>query len=92
MKIYLSPEAASQLNFLCQYLSKYWSDRVREKFLIKFRKAVDTIRRMPFAFPVSEKLPGIRRCVISPLTKIFYRIKNDEIEIIAIVDARQDFD
>ena len=46
---------------------------------------------MPYAFPESNSVLGLRKCVISRQTIAYYRIDlvRKEIEIIAIIDSRQ---
>lgn len=52
---------------------------------------MDTISKVPYGFPVSQKFPGLHKCVITAQTIAYYRINEDrnEIEIIAVIDSRQ---
>jgi len=54
---------------------------------------MDIIEQMPYGFPASQSFPGLRKCVITSQTTAFYRINEDaqEIEIIAIIDSRENF-
>lgn len=49
------------------------------------------IENEPFAFPASGKFPGLRKCVLTRQTLAFYRIFENEVEIISLVDARQNW-
>ena len=40
------------------------------------------------AFPKSDKFIGLRKCVITPQTVAYYRIKENEIEMITFIDSR----
>ncbi len=91
MKVTLSQEAYEQLHELIDYLEKNWSDRVVDNFLAKLTKSMDTMSIMPFGYPESVSYKGLRRCVVTPQTSIFYRVNNEEIEIMAIIDNRSDF-
>jgi plasmid stabilization system protein ParE len=90
MRISITDEAKEQVANIADYLASEWSPRIRDNFLHKIDKAVFTISQMPFAFPEAENLPDIRRCVIHKYTSIYYRVKPDEIEILAVWDNRQD--
>ena len=92
MKLYLSDQAAEQLDGLLAYLELEWSVRVRDNFLQKFDRSFQAIRRLPFGFPASEKFIGLRKCVITPQTSAFYRVGNEEIEVIAIFDNRMELE
>ena len=90
MKIVLSDPAAEQLQALLDYLEFDWSPRIRDNFLVKLERSFIALRQFPAGFPVSEKFPGLRKCVITPQCSAYYQIHADEIEIIAIFDNRMD--
>lgn len=60
MKLYLSPQAADQLDALLFYLELAWSARVRDNFLMKLDRSFRAIQRLPHGFPASEKFAGLR--------------------------------
>ena len=88
--IYLSPEAESQLKDLLFYLETEWGLGVRDNFLEKLDRALHTIQIFPTGYPESEKFFGLYKCVVTSQTSIFYRIKGDEIEIVALFDNRRE--
>jgi plasmid stabilization system protein ParE len=88
MKVFLSNEAAAQLSELLLYLEGRWSIRVRNNFLNKLTKNLTTIENMPYAYPESKKMPGIRKCVISPQTSLYYHVRQERIEVLSIHDNR----
>lgn len=90
MRIYLSLEAQEQLTILLDYLEINWSIKVRDNFLKKLTHSLQVISSMPEAFPASEKMPNLRRCVITPQTILYYQVQVDAIEVVAIIDARRD--
>jgi plasmid stabilization system protein ParE len=90
MTIYLSLEAQKQLANLLDYLEFNWSIKVRDNFLEKLTRSLQVIESMPEAFPASEKMPSLRRCVVTPQTILYYQIQTEVIEVISIIDARQD--
>ena len=93
MNVVLSPTAGEQLHQIINYLEQRWSTKVRDNFIHKLERTMDAIALMPYAYPVSKKLPGIHKAVITPQTIAYYRIDKtrNEVEIIAVVDARQQF-
>ena len=90
MKVTITDQAAKQLAELADYLELEWSPNVRDNFLLKVESAVEVIAAFPSAFPASESFPEFRRCVITPQTSLFYQIRLDEIEVVAVLDNRQD--
>lgn len=89
MKVFLSLEAAEQLTQLLGYLESRWSEKVHNNFLDKLDRAVSTISKMPFAFPESVKYPGIRKCVVTSHTSLYYCMHGDAVEILSVIDNRQ---
>jgi len=91
MKVFLSRTAGEQLHQIIDYLELRWSTKVRDNFIDKLQRSMDTIALIPYGFPDSKTMSGLRKCVISPQTIAYYRINqtDNEIEIIAIIDARQ---
>ncbi len=89
MKIKYSPKSVGQLQALCDYLELEWSPRTRDRFLEKFEEAVFSILQMPAAYPESEKKRGLRKCVVTPQTIIFYRVLPGWIQIVSVKDSRQ---
>lgn len=91
MNVNLSQEAYEQLHELIDYLEKNWSDKVVDNFLMKLEKSMDTMSVAPFSYPSSQQFKGLRKCVITPQTSVFYRVNEEEIEIIAVIDNRSNF-
>lgn len=90
MKIFLSPEAEAQLDNLLFYLENVWGERVMFNFIDKFEQALMLIQKMPLAYPVSDKMPGLHRCVITRQTSLYYQVGIDNIEVVAVLDNRQE--
>lgn len=90
MKIFLSPEAEEQLDNLLFYLENVWGERVMFNFIDKFEQALALIQKMPQAYPISEKMPGLHRCVVTRQTSLYYQIEADVVEIVAVLDNRQE--
>lgn len=88
-RVYLSPIAEKKLTILLEYLDTEWSREVRDNFLEVLKESFNKVSRFPNSCPVSELFPGLHKCVLTDQTSYFYRIKNDDIEIITITDNRQ---
>jgi len=93
MIVFLSQTAGEKAEQIIEYLENRWSDKVRDNFLNKLERSMDIIQQMPYSFPASQSFPGLRKCVITSQTTAFYRIDEDaqEIEIVAIIDSRENF-
>lgn len=90
MKVILSPLAKLKLNLLLQYLEEEWDVQSRKKFLSKLKSSVNSISLFPESNPKSEKYNGLYKKVVTNQTSLYYRILDDEIQIITVIDNRQD--
>ena len=93
MIVCISQTAQEQIDRICEYLEKTWSLGVRDNFIQKLVKNRQLMAQRPLSFPESKNLPGLRKCVITPRSIAYYRIDEAKkiIEIIAVIDSRQDF-
>jgi plasmid stabilization system protein ParE len=89
-QVFLSPLAERKLLILLDYISEEWGNIAREKFLSKFKLSIKQVSIHPLSCPESHEMNGVFKCVVTPQTSFYYRIKNDEIEIITLFDNRQD--
>ncbi|MEQ8559941.1 MAG: type II toxin-antitoxin system RelE/ParE family toxin [Cytophagales bacterium] len=90
MKLFLSPLAVETLEAILDFIEENWSRKSREKALEKVLSKFDQIKLQPKSCPESAIRPKLFRCVVSKQTSFFYRILNDEIEVIIFIDNRQD--
>jgi plasmid stabilization system protein ParE len=89
-KITISKRAKLNLESIIDYLKANWSEKVLSDFLEKLQKKTDLIKQNPLIFANSEIKNEVRKCLITKHNAMYYRVKNDEIEIITIHDTRKD--
>ena len=90
MKVFLSPIAERKIQLLIDYLEQEWSRRSREDFLSILQKRLKQISKQPQSCIKSDQFPNLCKCVVTHQTTLFYRIKSNEIEIVTVIDNRQD--
>lgn len=78
-----------KLDSLLVYLENEWSTKVKHNFILKFDKSLKQIQKLPDSFPESEKIRGLRKCVVTKQTTVFYRYSDTSIDVITIFDNRQ---
>ena len=89
-RVYLSPLASFKLDRLLEYLQTEWGNDTKNAFLEKLKFKVEIIAEYPHSFQESDVMKGLFRCVITPQTSIYYRIVKESVEIITVIDNRQD--
>jgi plasmid stabilization system protein ParE len=88
-EIRLSKRAMKKLDSLLVYLENEWSTKVKHNFILKLDKSLKQIQKLPDSFPESEKIKGLRKCVVTKQTTVFYRYSDTSIDVITIFDNRQ---
>lgn len=88
-KIIWSPAAEKDAKQILDFITTKRSNRVAAKFPDKLDDIIRLIADNPKLFPVIEYNLGVRKCVITKQSSLFYRISNETIEIIRLFDTRQ---
>ena len=88
-KVLLAKRASGKLEKLLIFLEEEWSLEVKKDFLFKLEESLKLIRKLPASFPESNKLPGLRKCVETWQTSIFYKYSDSTIYIVSLFDNSQ---
>ena len=86
----ISDEASANIKSTIEYLKREWSEKSVQKFRDDLIKCFDSIVANPESFLLVDSTRGIRKCKASKYSSAYYRIKEDEIEIITVFDHRRD--
>ena len=81
--------ALSELSQAYEYLEEEFTTEELRKLSSEIEFVVDLISRNPFLFPLSE-FKGIRRAVILKHNTLYYRLKNERIEVVSFFNNRRD--
>jgi plasmid stabilization system protein ParE len=90
VKVYLSPLAEYKLIKLTEYLEEEWGASSKIKFLDKLTQKFEQISLQPESSPITEEFESVYWSVVTRQCSLYYRIQDNEIEIITITDNRQD--
>lgn len=88
-EIRLSNRAIKKLESILVYLEEEWSTKVKHDFIQKLDKSLKQIQKHPYSFPESEKIQGLRKCIVTRQTTVFYKYSNTTIDVVIIFDNRQ---
>jgi len=78
-----------QIAILEYIVQKFGNSKANEVFQ-KMNQTLELISKNPEMYPESKRKSGLRKCVFSPQTSIYYRIKAEEIEVITLRPNRID--
>jgi len=91
-KYKLTPRAERDLKDIWLYTTEIWGDEQADKYVELLEKRFDALAASPF---IGSARPDIRqgyRCLPEGKHLIFYRIKDDDVEILAIPHASMDIE
>jgi plasmid stabilization system protein ParE len=88
-KIVWTENALAELKETINHIEQNWNERVIRKFATKLEDTLLLISGNPEMYPVSVRNKNIRRAVIMKLNTLYYRKKNDTIEILSFFSNRQ---
>jgi plasmid stabilization system protein ParE len=91
-KVTWTDHALAELADTIDYLEKNWTKRELKKFSQELDHTLELISKNPELFPTSSDKQGIRRAVVAKLNNLYYRVKENNIEILSVFSNRQDPD
>jgi len=83
-----TPNALNELEETIEYLKKNFSDKEISKLARKIESFSEIISQNPYIFPKSEQT-NIHKAIILTFNTIYYRIKDDNVEILSFFSNRQ---
>src|SRR5215207_62336 len=91
-EIVWSSDADLDLLDIWGYLARDTSRSVADRTARGIRRSCDRLIRLPhLGRPRGDLLPGIRSLLVNPYV-VFYRLQNNEVEIVRVLHGRRDID
>ena len=90
LEVIWTDEASRNLNNIVHYLQTEWTIKEVNKFFLKLNKVISLIAKKPQLFRMTSERRGLRKCVLTKHTSIFYIHVDAKIFIISLFDNRQD--
>ncbi len=88
--IYWSPAAKNDYINILEYLNTRWGQQEVTSFISRTDKTLQLISANPRLFVSSAKKPAVHRCVLTSQISLYYRINNQNIELLRFWDNRMD--
>ncbi len=86
--IFWTDSALKELADTIEYLKENWTDKELKKLALKLDDTLSLLCRNPELFQISHKT-GIRRAVVLQYNTMYYRINNNQVEILSFFSNRQ---
>lgn len=87
-KIIYKKRFQTKLFKLLDYLRQEWGDNVANSFINRLQKRLNTLSQQPYIGASSIVIKSVRSILITKHNRLYYRIKEDTIEVLNIYDTR----
>ena len=88
-KILWTDFALSELEKTIEYLEENWTERELRNLAVEIEETLTLLSHNPNLFQASDIKKEIRRVVVAKHNTLYYRVKNNTIEIISFFSNRQ---
>ena len=88
-RILWTDNALNDLQKTVEYLEEYWTEKELRNLAINLEKTLNLISNNPYLFQASEFKADVRRAVILKLNTLFYRVNENDVEILSFFSNRQ---
>ncbi|HCQ29045.1 MAG TPA: hypothetical protein DIU39_02090 [Flavobacteriales bacterium] len=83
-KVLWTNNAIKELKTIIKYLEINWTRKELTAFSTKLDHTIEIISKSPEIFPASFEKKEVRKAVIDKNNNLYYRIKNNTIEILSV--------
>lgn len=88
-KILWTNFALGELENTIVYLNENWTERELRNLASEIEETLSLISHHPYLFEAFDSRKNIRRVVVAKHNTLYYRVKNNTIEIISFFSNRQ---
>lgn len=88
-KIFWTDFALSELEKTLEYIEENWSEKELRNLALKIEKTLLLLSHHPNLFQASDIKKEIRRVVVTKQNTLYYRVKDNNIEVISFFSTRQ---
>jgi plasmid stabilization system protein ParE len=88
-RILWTDNALLELKKTVDYLEQNWTERELKKLATQLEKTLQLISQNPYLFQASDVKKNVRRAVVLSVNSIYYRILENDVEIISFFSNRQ---
>lgn len=88
-KILWTDNALNELQKTVEYLEEYWTEKELRILATNLEKTLNLISNNPYLFQASEFKTDVRRAVVLKLNTLFYRVNENNVEILSFFSNRQ---
>ena len=88
MQVFVTPRAERNFDSIVEYINQKWGDKTAKEFIEKVDEIFKLLKNYPQIGQVEKN--DIRGLLLTPHTRILYRIRDKKLIILSFFDVRQD--
>lgn len=89
IKIVWTKNAVADFNKIIDYLIENWSENVATNFELVVQNKLEILIKYPSMGMASQRIENVRSFFLTKHNRLYYRFKNNFIELLRILDTRQ---
>jgi plasmid stabilization system protein ParE len=89
-KIIYKKRFQKKLFKLLDYLKSAWGEKVADEFIARLQNRLQTLSKQPYIGVPSSIIKTVRSILITKHNRLYYRIKDNTIEVLNMYDTRRD--
>lgn len=89
LEVVWSARANSELDNVIEYILNKWTEKELKKFFNRLDNSLLHISRSPQMFPDFHLLKGVKYCVVSKQSTLYFKIESTQVIIISLFDNRR---
>mgnify|MGYP003474924370 CR=1 FL=1 len=92
MRVLWTDHALDELEQTFKYLEHNFSDKEIQRLANKIESTLRLISKNPLLYPPSNSIEHVRRALVTPHNTLYYRLAQNNIEILSFFSNRRDPD
>lgn len=89
-KIIYKKRFQKKLFKLLDYLKSAWGEKVADELIARLQNRLQTLSKQPYIGVPSSIIKTVRSILITKHNRLYYRIKDNTIEVLNMYDTRRD--
>lgn len=89
-KIIYKKRFQKKLFKLLDYLKSAWGEKVADELIARLQNRLQTLSKQPYIGVPSSIIKTVRGILITKHNRLYYRIKDNTIEVLNMYDTRRD--
>ncbi len=90
LAVFYTPRSTETLRSTYDFINEKFGVIIADKFIVKAESVIALIAENPFMYNAATIDSSVRKALVTKQTSLFYRVKDDSIDLLFFWDNRQE--